>query len=499
MKKSKLYYYLHQLKAPEMRTFKAFLASPALNKDMTLLPFLEGFEREVLKKTKDIDRETFHARVYPGQPYNANYQRVTMARLLDSFMQFLSFSEWRQDQDLQEAQVFRVLNRRHWDKFIPQRYARRKKALERAAYQGSDWYRQMLDLESEMYSFRLRKPRKAGPLGIEDSLRALDNYYFVSKLGLACLHANQRRIIPTEFEIPGMPELLDMAQARPNETAVMARILVRIYGMLTEAPAAADAHFEALKGLLETDMPGFPAPVQLNMYTYAVNHCGRRAAEGHSRFLEEAGALYRRMVDRKLFSQDGKLPPSYLKSIVSLHGRIGARTGDFEWVKSLLAKQARVRRGTPDSRFVRFNQGVLLFYREKYVEAARIFQAIWREFADEFYRLDARAYMLMAYFELEVRLDWEKIRQREGFSDFETEWSAFRMYLSRNKQVALPHRRAYKAFHQLLRRLLRAQGQPRPKMQRLLQELQSEVAANTQVAHRNWLEKRIVQSVMDEG
>ncbi|MEM7037020.1 MAG: hypothetical protein AAF570_08590 [Bacteroidota bacterium] len=498
MKKSKLYYYLSQMSASERQTFRDHLAAPSLNSEPALLHFFSLFEKAFFSEAaeitsdsptsdSDISRETFFAKVWPNRAYEPNLLRVTMSKLLAEWKEFIALEALRRDETLKERLFLETLQARRWDRYLGPLLAQAARRHAKAAARDSLWYRHQLALDELRHDFEARQPRQNSIDALHAMSASLDNYFMISKLGLVNAVANQRQILDTQDEIQGIEELLAMV-ARSGETAVpLVRILHCVHGTLTRPTTDAATDFQALFALLHDHIHTLSPAAGIGMTTYAINFCLRRIRAGEPDYQQSLEALYKLLLDRRLLLENGRMPAAHMKAIVRLFARLGQKTGDFAWVTRFVRKYGKAIVGDAEGHYGAFNRGVVLFYEGEYEGAARIFFAHWKALADVFYRLDARAYLLMCYFELEWAQGWEALRENEGWGSFEDEAAAFRMYLSRSKGLSAVHKRGYLQMVKALKQIAAAQGKSMKAMEKALKQVRLDLDAAGSFPNRDWI------------
>ena len=113
-----------------------------------------------------------------------------------------------------------------------------------------------------------------------------------------------------------------------------------------------------------------------------------------------------------------------------------------------------------------------MLFRSDYRSTLRLLQQV--EFSDVFYALDVKSIILKAYFE-------------QGEEElFSYQASAFRTFLSRNRQVSDYQRIIYRNFIKFAAQLMKAEGHPDE-----IKKITDEMEAVKQVADIRWLREKV--------
>lgn len=492
MQTSKLHYYLSRLTWQEWESLCEYAATPILNKEPALARFLKVYQSSLPLAP---EKEDFYAQLFPGKPFKSGHLRVLMTKTLELTYDFISWQRFQQQGILKRTLLIQELNRRHWKKFFLKTHDRLLKTLRKEAASDEYYYWRKIELDSELYAFNSRAPRRSGDRGLQPFIDSLDNYYLITKLTLACLAINQSQVLPTHFEMEGMDQLVAGLQNRRADLSPLTRIYYLIYKTLTESGGTAETYYQELKKGLFQHSGNYGQKQVLGLFTYAINFCNRQFRQGNTAYQAEGIELYRHLLEEEILLEKGKMLPFFYKDIVRRFAVMGSQTGDFSWVDTFVTRYATRLTDAAEGRYLQLNQAVILFYKTDYLGAARLLNLLWREFEDELYRLDARAYLLMCYYELEVESEWESWQAAYQLNDFDKEWNAFRMYLDRNKEIATPRKKGFKLFAESMRQLKTAIGKPYAEMKKRFGEIQARLAEGGPAPHKQWLLKQMDQEI----
>ena len=488
MQSSKLHYYLSRLSPTEWKGLLEFARSPACNQDALLLRFLELYGPHLPKAP---EKEAFYHQLFPDRPYNSGHLRGLMTKVLELFQEYISYVRFREEKVLRKTLFLKELNRRRWPAYFLKTHTLLMQELRKSAPSDEYYFWRRIELDGEKVDFLSRQPRKSGDRGLQDFINTLDNYYLITKLTLACLALNQSLVIPTEFEREGVEKLVESLEKRGDTPTVLTRIYFHIYQTLTAEPEVADTHFVPLKDLLLAHSGDYGRNEVLGLFIFTINFCNRRIRAGQRKYQAEAVELYQHLLAEEIILEQGRITPFFYKNIIRLFGEMGGKTGDFQWVETFCQTYRERLTGEEAHKYPAFGQAVLHFYRGNFAEATILFRRIHATFEDVFFRLDARSFLLMSTFELEMLGEAD-----EGFP-FDKEWNAFRMFLDRNRELPTARKKGYKAFSDAIRTLMTASGKPYREMEKRLSVLRETLQANLAVPHKQWLLTVIARELGD--
>lgn len=486
MKKSKLYLYLILLSKKELREFRDYVSSPFLNGEKVLITFLEAFIQTVLQsRAEDVSKEIFLKTHYPDGNYSSDYIDARMSELLTLLKKYLSYKAYERDEAGGQAYLLEELNHKGFDK--DQEFQRLMKqgfkAINKRGARDANYYQDRLRLGIEHYNYSARKPKRSGDPGLQELIDNLDQYYLLKKLNYACLAANQAWIIPTEYKIEGLDYLVGQLETQNEDDSPLPRIYLYIYHCLRQEEP--DRWYPQLRTLLEENATRFPNELVRGLYTYAITICNQQWTRGKLEYQNEIARHYNYLLDHGILSQKGKLSAADFKNIVTLMSRMGAKTGDFSWVRAFLDKyQDKVMTKNPEKNH-RFGRAILLYYQNDYPAAYRELASIENRFSDPYLELNRRLYMLKVLYELrDEEGEWQ-----DGEKDrFETEVEACRMAVARNKGLSQDAREGYMEFIKVLKRIYHTSGKENLDW---LKRVQEDLTKDTEVRDRGWLLEKV--------
>ncbi len=304
------------------------------------------------------------------------------------------------------------------------------------------------------------------PIG--EVLRNLDLFFVTKKLQLLCEIINVRNVMSVHYDFVFQDSILALVEEGGFDTVPIVKIYYRIIMTLTHPEVT--THFEILKELLLAHESEFKKDELRDMYQYLMNYCIKKINQGEIDFVLTLSEIYKTILENKVIYSGTYLSQWDYKNMVV----IGIRAGNKEWVKQFIENYKNEL--APDQRenAYSYNMAYYSFSNSDYRNALTLLRQV--EFTDVYYQLDMRAILLKCYFETDDQVAYLY------------HVAAYRIFLSRNKQISDYQRTIYRNMIKYTTRLMRASGNI-PKIQLLLNEV-NEVK---QIADLNWLKKKILE------
>ena len=318
----------------------------------------------------------------------------------------------------------------------------------------------------ETYLMHYLPQLKRGESNISETARSLDLFYIVKKLQLMCEMVNIRNVLQVEVVSQLDHELAAALQNGVYADVPAVSAWYNVWLTLTEP--ANEKHFWALHETLIRSFADFPLDELRDMFKYLMNYCIRRINTGDTAFIGTLLNIYKTLLERGIIFTDGYLSQWDYKNITA----IGVRSGENEWTGTFIEQYRSKLRSQERENAYTYNRAYFLFSTGRRTEARSLLRQV--EFSDLYYQLDSRVILLKCYFE-------------DGDEDaFFYHASAFRLFLSRNKQISAYQRTVYRNLIRYSSRILQANGNPQK-----LAAIKSEVERVKHVADIGWILRRL--------
>lgn len=486
MRHRKLYQLLVLLDEPAQMRFEAFLASPLFNSSPTQQTFFACWRRVVLPPRGDPDADHSPEELLAGTgllPARMDKYCSGLYRLLTDFLALEGFLG---SERAVLEQTARSLQTRNAPQRMREEQQERLQAHIDASPESGEKMLRRLEFHWEETSERIgrRETRELWKEDFRGLHEAIDSYYYLQKLRLACASANAR-LIYRQDEDPASDFLAQFRQSvDPKKLPALTRAywaVLQLYSDHSDHSDAGDeSAFRELFRILKEEGQAFGADEGQELFGYALNYCMARGNRGETVYDHYSAALYRELLDREIILVDGKLPPQAMKNIVVIHCVVG----ELDWVADFLIRCRDLLPPETDPQLLVYNEGVLAFYRADFPTTIdRMRQVISQLKDDIFYELDARIYLLKAKFEYLDHLSIEEVDEMYRMYD------SFRIFIARNDKLSDLHKARYGNFIREFKRFLKLLEKPRRDAS-AFERLYAKVLATDRMVNKSWfLEK----------
>lgn len=471
----KIFRLLQQLPETERQAFDLYLQSPFLNSSSLLRHFYTILLPELDKPAAQVpsDRD-IHGRLPTDSQFSKNYFDKLCAALVKAVHDFLTLQEFRQNDLLAPSTLLASLNRLRLDEFIPSMYKALSRELKALPTHDALWLHAQFRLERVYGDYLFRQPRKAGGEQLLQINQRLDESYFAGKLELASALHNYNTLFKEGLPEPDLSSLRETIESAPDRWPTLIRIRYHAFLMLAEQD---ENSFHKLMALMDAEGAKLADEVRSETYILALNYCAFQINQGNADYLSQADCLHLHLLEGGWLLQKGKLPSELFKNIISLRLRMGA----IEWVARFIEEYADRLSNPHNGMAVKYCQALLKFHTCAYDDCIRILQEVLRDVkSDMYYGTDARVFLLKAYYLRDLPDDSYLL---------ESNLNAFRVYVTRHKNLGEQSRKRHQNLVRLFRGLIRLREMPGEgrvdTLQKFLQDIQS-----LPLSQRNWFEQQ---------
>lgn len=392
---SKLLNLLRLLEPKEAIRFHDFLRSPFFNKDPLVIKLMDLIQNSYLKSPPTYLDDTQICKSLFGTGASKNGKRLVKAKhkLLQLFNRFLVEIGVEREEGIQTTFLLRELNLRGETKYFPGFSKKAEKKIDISRTTGIE-NKFRIELERTLHILK-NENRSAHPQ-MKILFNSYSNLMFLWALRLAVMSLNQARVVGKAIDntpIKMIVELFSSSHPQDHQPT-----LIQLYHLLYLGLAHPEdpENYQNLRSLFSNCQTELHREVRTELYIGMSNICISRLNQGQLSYRRELFGIYKEMLQNNLLrDQEGKLSPFHFKNIVSL----GSKLREFDWVESFIEKFENQLASYPDPVAKDYNTAVLLFYRGNYSDGIPLFQKVIRSQEDAFYKLDARAYLLMSAYE----------------------------------------------------------------------------------------------------
>ncbi len=441
-----------------------FANSPIYNQHPAVLRLLEIFRKKPDFSEKSYSSENLHKKLFPKTPFEPAKTHHAVNYLLRTTEEYLAWDEWWRDEPERQRYLLQAFRQRGLDRYFEETLEKLEQSTALQPYRNAEHYRFRYQIAFEAY----QQSTQNGGQSPAERLQPISDWHDVSfvaeKLKNACGIYSHKRLLSTEIDHGLLPAVLDFVRARP---ALLEHLAVAAYfhGYLALSEPQEDAHFFALKKLLESAASKFPIAELRDVYMLAVNFCIQRINLRQEQYLREVFMLYKNGLESGVFVENGDISRFTYTNITLT----ALRLREFEWVHEFLFKY---RENLPETqRQGAFAFNLARYFCEKGDYAQAMPMLLEMDFDDILHNLIAKAMLAKMY--------WET-----GEMDaLESLLASFGAYLRRKREISVQQRTTYQNFIRFMRRL---QTMP-PGKKALHVALKEEIVGTALVAEKDWL------------
>ena len=453
----------------DRKQFQTFLQSPIFNRRDKVTILYEFILKQMDKNPEqDLDEEAAFKKVYPGEKFVVNKIRKIKAALLELLLEYLSFKDWK-EKDNQGIHLLRALNEMGEETFFTSYFQKGIKETNKgqASLQSVE---DTFALEFERTISEYRQSGRGEKSHFPEMIKSLERAELTRILKFTYMSLMREKIIG-EVSCPDIfRKLINLI-----EYETLDHSLPRMYYLLliTLAPDSEWQDLAELKTLLKEHGEEVDSQEIRDIYLGAINNFLAHKGRPQDEMRMELWQLNCDMYELLVLERGLPLSPGQYKNMVML----GCRLDKLDWVEEFLTEAKRhLEVGREVAEEIQgFNRGVFYFYRKNYEEAERAFNRSFKRIPDIFYELDARAYLLMIFYEMGNSIGMESLTH------------SFRVYLEREDRVSDFHRESYGDFIRFYRRMLSV----RPDDAKRIQKLKDEIAQSRMRTGQSWLLERL--------
>jgi len=417
-----------------------------------------------------IEKEKVFKMLYGARTtYNDLKMRHLMADVLTATEQFLMWQEHKTDALAINMNLLQYYRKKQLDKHYKGVSNVLTKMHKKTSLQDADYFYYVYKMAHENIAFVESSNARSKQGYLQEALNNFDRYYALTKLKLASAMLTYQWIMPLEYKISFLDELLTFVE----KTNLLEIPMVAIYFFIVKNlinPEESD-NFNQLKQLLNKHLKDVKPEEGQIIYAAALNHCARQINKGEQEphFLKEIFELYKLGLDTKLIFNDDGLPAWHYKNIIT----VGLRLEKYKWVREFLyTHKDFIPKEFRESAFT-YNLSNYHFFREEYEEVLLLLHKVSHN--DAFYNFDSRTLLLKTYYELNY------IDSLESLLD------SFKQFMIRNKDFLNKRKESYRNLLKFTRRLIKVPPYDKEKIRQLKQAL----IESKHVASREWLLEKI--------
>ena len=467
MLQSKLTVLLNTFSAKEWKLLYKFVHSPYHNEHQGVKKlFMYLQEKKDSFTTENVSKAVLFSIVFGKK---MNYQDAKI-RLVCSYL-LKVVEEFLMQESLKETTFSKqvLLLKSYRERQLPKHFTALMRLLQeqqtKFSFQDANYFLAQQQLSQELNQYIEQQQNRALEPNLQELSDSLDAFYLINKLKCCCAIMNYQNITTIDYELPFADVVLQHL-AKNDYTHIP---IIRLYylALLTLKENDKEIHFAELKQTLFQNLTKISLHDLQDIFVLARNYCIKRMNNGDAKYLNELFELYKIEIKEQIILENGKIPPSTYKNIVTL----GLHLQQFIWTEQFIKDYKTHIASVFSDDVFHYNLARLFFAKKEYNKA--IMQLNLVSFNEKFLALDTRVLLAQAYYEL------DEIDVLYSLLD------SFYAYLKRKKNIAY-HQTHYLNFVSLLKKMIRLLPQEKKKKEQLL-----DLINRKKMVEKKWLLNKI--------
>lgn len=455
----------------ELNRLEKFIHSPYFNVNTqinNLFGILYGLIKSNVEEKKWPNKKQIWKKIGEEKEYSDARIRKYFSDLLRLIEEFLIIEELDKKPLDKISYLLKSISNNHFKILENQAIKSAKTHSKRSLDRSSEFYYSQFIIEKELYMLEEYEIKRREKLNVEKILSHLDKFYFAEKLRFYSTILSQRNIADYEYNILFLDEILKHIEDLGYEEDPH----IRMYFLV--AKLASDPYNEEIFNQVKTGIFDhidiFPQEEARDIYNAALNFCIRQLNRGKLKYQNELFDLYQASIKDRIIFLNDEITPSTFRNVVL----IGLRLSKFDWIENFINNYSKYLNEEYRENAVNFNKARLYYYRKEYEEVIPLLSQV--EFSDMSYSLQAKALLLITYYELNV------ISPLYSFID------SFRTFLNRNKHKMTESRRMN--YHNLIS-FVKKLADIIPGDKNGIAQIEKEIENTDGIADAQWVKEKV--------
>lgn len=374
----------------ECKKFKAYLKSPLFNTNKKLLPLYELIIKNFKEKEKNYCGSDFIQKAY-GAPKTSQYLSH-LQEFGKHFKRFIALQYFEKRSLLCNQLVLEDYLRRKNGVFFMKQYDQTKKEfnklpLDLNQYQNKYQIEELLDTYIKYY-----KDKRVGDTNIQVLNDTIDRDFILKKLCCTVVMLNRSKITKVEYNFGLMQLLLDALK----DSALFDDLLIKLFYYAYEILAGKQkehAFWQLNEELLQSNHLISKDVVKI-LFGVLQNNL-KLLKSVKTQLHQQLFNLYDMMITQAYIQDNGKIPVSFYKNVVS----IGLELGKFEYVDKFLEEyKNKLIQSELAGDVYAYNKAKFFIYCGKLQNAEKLMKNL--HFKDALYKFALKALETMLNYEM---------------------------------------------------------------------------------------------------
>jgi hypothetical protein len=374
MQNFKLFHILSQFDKLEQNRIRKFISSPYFNKDKVVCTLFEILVEEINAPSKiNWTKEKIWEHLVPNLSFDDTRLRKYQSDLLKLIEKFLIQEEFETDNYIAQTYLLRSIKKRKLKKLHNSALKSVKEIPGKITHRDGNFYLGQFLIETSydqlISDFEEKKTEKTN---LEEMSKLLDYFYIGEKLKIYCEVLSRKKFAQHEYEISIIQEVLNIAEKKEYQSIPFISIYYQIFKMYAE-PQEVDHYFKFQRLLLESSH-FFPRSQEKIFFDFAQNYCINQLNQGNSIFLKELFGVYKNLIEKEIFTAEGRMESLEFRNIAV----VGLRMGEYEWTEDFITKYIILLPPEIRENTLSFNLSQLYFYQKVEVVEAQTCRSIFQ-------------------------------------------------------------------------------------------------------------------------
>lgn len=460
MKSSKLWKLVTILDKKDIREIKKMVRSPFFNQREDVISLFDILTNALKDHNSSYSKEEIFSKIYPKEKFNAGQVHLISSLLFKIIEQYLILREREQEpmnDKIALAAAYRKLNME--DNFW-RTIQEAKTYQDEQPLRNAEYHEKRYALLLEEFEFII-KTRKIEDNILQEIINHLDKSFISKTLRLELAINSHKAITNKEYE-SGILNLDDI----PIEYTDSA-IEIYLYGYKAIKNNDETA-FQKFNSKLTNTAANFPKNEQKDLFLMAINFCIKKFNSGNSNFAKIALDVYKEGLNKRVLIENETLSRFTFGNIIIF----ACIVKDLDWAEDFVHQYIKyVEKQYKDALF-NFSLGRIYYERSNYDKA--LVYLSQTESKDVLTSINMKAFQTKIYYEI------------NEISLLQSHLNAFRIYLSRHKEIAY-HKEHYENFIKYVQRILNLNV----KSIKILEEIEENVSKEKFLYEKKWLLEQI--------
>lgn len=481
MKNSKLLDLLSKLSTKDLAKFADYVHSPYFNKHKEITQLCEEllYTAPKFKHPRRLQAEYLYKKIYPNSPYNNRKFHHLSSQLLQLLYDFLAAQRWEQEDIQRQLWLLEELRKYRAEKHYSYASKRHHKFLEQSEAQQAQQYFYAYHFHKEQNAKFIDEGGRQYNAHLQESNNALDLFFVLEKLQVACDMASRNIVIQANYEWTMLDNVLDYVEQSTYASSPILQAYKAIFRLLTSTAVQAEMYYQELKEILAIHRHDFSQKDLMGLYDHVLNYAIKQINQGQISYYAEALEHYIFLVESRLIFMDGYLAAWDYKNIVT----IALRQKKYDWTVQFIEEYQHYLPTDIKETGYYYNLASLHYAKGDYGAALQALHNV--EFKEASYYIGAKIIQLKSYYELD-----------EGEALYSL-LEAFNSYLRRHQKASTYRMQANANLIKLTKKLYKLKINKdllsTKKYQLAYKKFQEQLATRSPIANKDWLEEEILK------